>query len=181
MRDLVEGKTVAIVGRAGSLLRNRNGKAIDSADVVIRINWVLPIPEDQAPYVGTRTDLVFHCKRARAARLTAEKFGVRTSRVRGKARRRAAERHFDNSRRFRPTTGFMAILGAITAGAHEIHLYGFDFFRSGHVQDREPDGDDYSKPLAWLHSPTEERKAMKRLLGRFPQVKPDKILEEALR
>ena len=75
----------------------------------------------------------------------------------------------------------MAILSALTHGAREVWPFGFDFFRSGHVQEREPDGDDYSKPLAWLHSPSEERRAMKALIAREPRLRPDPILEEALR
>jgi hypothetical protein len=182
MKDLVAGKTVAIVGRAGSILRTNNGPSIDAADVVIRINWVLPIPEDQFPHVGSRTDLIFHCKRARTARITATGLGVPTMRCSGKARRIAAFNHFEKAKKLRPTTGFMAIVKALTAGAREVRLYGFDFFQSGHSQEREPDGDDYSKPLAWAHSPTEERKAMRRLVERFRgRLIPDRILEGALK
>lgn len=183
MRHLFEGKTVAVVGRAGSLLRGtKRGAEIDACDVVVRVNWVLPIPEEQKPFVGSRTDLVFHCKRARTAMVMAKRFGVPTYRVRGKARRRAAERHFQNSKRLRPTTGFMAVLSVLTHKAETVKLFGFDFFRSGHVQEREPDGDDYSKPLAWAHSPTEERRAMRNLVQRMGgRLVPDKILKEALR
>ena len=181
MRWLLDERVVAVVGRAGSLLRAENGAEIDAADVVVRINWVLPIPPEQEIHAGSRTDLMFHCKRARAATLSAKRAGVPTYRVRGKARRRAAKRHFRNAVRLRPTTGFMAILSVLTHGAREVRLYGFDFFRSGHVQDREPDGDDYSKPLAWLHSPQEERRAMKNLIAREQRLVPDKILQEALR
>lgn len=181
MKAMVAGRKVAIVGRAGSLLRTKSGRQIDAADVVIRVNWVLPIPPEQVPHVGARTDLLYHCKRARTARRTAQKMGIPTWRVRGKARRRAAQRHFQKSQKLRPTTGFMAMIAVLTAGAAEVCLFGFDFFRSGHVQDREPDGDDYSRPLAWLHSPTEERRAMKNLIAREPRLKPDRILREALR
>lgn len=181
MRWLLEGRTVAVVGRAGSLLRGENGAEIDAADVVIRINWVLPIPPEQEVHVGSRTDLMFHCKRARNATMSAKRAGIPTYRVRGKARRVAAKRHFRNAARLRPTTGYMAILSVLTHGAREVRLYGFDFFRSGHVQEREPDGDDYSKPLAWLHSPSEERWAMKQLIAREPRLIPDRILQEALR
>ena len=143
MRWLVEGKRVAVVGRADSLLRSKQGAEIDAADVIIRINWVLPIPLEQLAHVGSRTDLIFHCKRAATSKRMAESFGVPTYRVRGRHRREAAERHFENSKRLRPTTGMMAILKCLGWGAESVWMYGFDFFRSGHVQDREPDGDDY--------------------------------------
>jgi hypothetical protein len=173
---------VAVVGRAGSLLRSGNGAAIDACDVVIRVNAVLPIEPAHERHIGTRTDLVYHCKRARQSRIQATRRGIPHWRVRGKARRKAAEIHFINSRKLRPTTGFMAIWAALQCGAEEVHAFGFDFFRSGHYQDREPDGDDYSKPLAWAHSPSEERRAIKRLVERYPtRLFPDKILREALR
>ena len=179
MKQMVEGKRVAVIGRAGSLLRSRYGAEIDQADVVIRINWVLPIPEEQTKHVGTKTDIVYHCKRAKTARLTATRLGVKTLRCRG--RRGAARRHFRKPQRFRPTTGFMAVLAALTAGALTVHVYGFDFFRSGHVQDREPDGDDYSRPLAWAHSPTQERYAMQELIRKNPgRLFPDGILSQAV-
>lgn len=181
MKIDVHGKTVAIVGRAGSLLRLKRGAEIDQADVVIRINWVHPIPDEQKPWVGSKTDLVYHCKRAKQARITSSKLGIKTQRCSGKARRHIAETLFQNPKKFRPTTGFVAIVDALNSGAREIRLYGFDFFQSGHVQDREPDGDDYSKPLAWLHSPEEERRALKRLLKRHPQLVPDQVLTEAVR
>lgn len=173
---------MAVVGRAGSLLRSQNGPAIDDHDVVIRVNWVLPIPAEQVPHTGQRTDFLIHCKRAQASKRSAVELGIPTYRIRGKDRRRAAERHFDNSSALRPTTGMMAILKSYGWGAASVSAFGFDFFRSGHVQDREPDGDDYSKPLAWAHSPEEERKAFQRLAKKFKgRFIPDAILKEALR
>ena len=182
MRDQVRGKRVAIIGRAGSLYRTKNGRLIDSFETVIRINWVLPISDEDAPHTGKRTDLVYHCKRAKQARIQATQRGIKTVQSSGKARRRLAEEYFQNPKKLRPTTGFLCIWEALNAGAIEIGLFGFDFFRSGHVQDREPDGDDYSKPLAWAHSPHQERRALGLLIQKFPTIlKPDQVLREALR
>jgi len=177
----LQGKTVSVVGRAGSIRGTGNGPMIDAADVVIRINWVLPIPEDQAPDVGTRTDLVYHCRRARTARVTANGLGVPTYRVAGKRRKKAARRHFKRPDNFRPTTGFMCVLDCLADGAAEVRLFGFDVFRSGHVQTREPDGDDYTRPLGWAHNPEEERLAWKALFHRNDKVIPDAILREAVK
>lgn len=180
IRALVEGKRVAVVGRAGSIRRAENGPQIDSADVVIRVNWVLPIKADDVRFMGSKTDLVYHCKRAKVARVTAKSFGVKT--LQCKRRKASARRNFKKWQRFRPTTGFMAVEQALMGGAHSVHVYGFDLFRSGHSQDREPDGDDYSRPLAWAHSPTQERYAFNLLADRYPnRFFPDKILQGAMK
>jgi len=181
LSGLVRGKTVAIVGRAGSIEGTGHGAAIDQADVVIRINWVLPIPAPRVQDVGSRTDLVYHCKRARTAKKRAQDAGVETYRVSGKRRKREARRHFKKGKVFRPTTGMVCILEVLRCNPRQIRLYGFDVFRSGHIQERFPESDDYSKPLKWDHNPTEERRALARIVARNPKVVPDKILQEALR
>jgi hypothetical protein len=179
--ELVKDKVVAIVGRAGSLHGSGNGRAIDAADVVIRINWLLPTPKNQWKDTGRKTDLVYHCKRARTAKAKAEALGVATYRVSGKRRKREARTHFDDPNLFRPTTGMVCILETLRANPKEIRLFGFDFFRTGHVQERMPETDDYSKPLRWDHNPDEERKALKQIIRRNPRIIPDAILIEALK
>lgn len=181
VRALVEGKRVAIVGRAGSIVGTGHGKTIDRADLVVRINWVLPIPPEQEADVGTRTDMVYHCRRARTARKTARALDVLTYRVSGKKRRRAARRYFKRPKKYRPTTGLMAALEALSGGAAEVGLYGFDCFRSGHVQEREPEGDDYTGALGWAHNPEEERLVWRRLFKQHPRLKPDRIFLEAVK
>lgn len=182
MRHLLEARSVAVVGRAGSLYGSGNGAAIDAADVVIRINWLLPIPPDQAQDVGSRTDIVYHCKRARAARRAARKRGVATYRVSGKYRRKVAERFFKRPKAFRPTTGFMAIIETVESGAREVRCFGFDLFRSGHIQERMPGADNYAKPLGWTHNPEEERRALRKLIAQSRGViRPDATMAEALK
>lgn len=181
LKNLVEGKTVAIVGRAGSISGTGNGAAIDACDVVIRINWVLPIPRNQEADVGARTDLVYHCKRARTARVEAMNHSVPTYRVKGKRRRLESKRHFKKFKSFRFTTGAMAVIETLRLNPTEIRLFGFDFFASGHIQAREPEGDDYTRPLRWVHNPEIERKALKKIIARNPKIVPDAILKRALR
>ncbi len=181
LRALVGGKQVAIVGRAGSIAGTGNGKLIDGFDVVIRINWVLPIPDEQKADVGSRTDLVYHCRRAKTAKAEATRLGVETYRVSGKLRKREARNHFRRHKVYRPTTGFTCIIETLRAGATKVGLYGFDVFRSGHIQEREPEGDSYDRPLKWAHNPEEERKALKRIVRKNEKVFPDKVLREALK
>ena len=54
-REIVDGKRVALVGNAQSLRGERPHKAVDSADIVIRIN--LGLPEVVGDFAGVRTDI----------------------------------------------------------------------------------------------------------------------------
>lgn len=177
----LKGRTVAIVGRAGSIIGTGHGKAIDAADVVIRINWILPIDPALSADTGARTDLMYHCRRAKTATRTALELGTPTHRVKGKNRRRVARDFFKRPDDFRPTTGFMCAVDCVKAGALEVRLYGFDVFRSGHVQERDPGGENSSRPLGWTHNPEEERVAWRTLFKRHKHIIPDAILRKAIR
>lgn len=181
LRHLVGGKTVALVGRAGSIVGTGRGPAIDSADVVVRINWVLPIEEDQVSDVGRRTDLVYHCRRARVATHTAKRLGVPTYRVKGPMRKKLAKTFFKRAKTFRPTTGFCGAVELLRSGASEVRLYGFDVFRSGHVQERDPGGFNAGSPLQWSHNPEMERAAWVRLIEKNGKLRPDPVMKKALR
>lgn len=54
LADLLEGKSVALVGNSSRILRDRPGKLIDRADVVIRMNRGLPQVTDPNA-IGKRT------------------------------------------------------------------------------------------------------------------------------
>lgn len=54
--DLVDGKTVALVGSAQSILDRDDGDAIDSHDVVIRMNLSIP-PRLPKAKIGKKTDV----------------------------------------------------------------------------------------------------------------------------
>lgn len=56
LSDLVVDRSVAIVGNSERILRDRPGKIIDRADVVIRMNRGLPGVIDQRA-IGYRTDI----------------------------------------------------------------------------------------------------------------------------
>lgn len=55
--DLVAGKTVALVGNAASILREKNGESIDAHQIVIRMNLGLPERIGRADRIGMRTDI----------------------------------------------------------------------------------------------------------------------------
>lgn len=57
--DLVRGKNVIVVGPAGYLMDSGLGQWIDSFDVVVRLNWGVPVPEGLEQHVGSRTDILY--------------------------------------------------------------------------------------------------------------------------
>ncbi|WP_155983900.1 MULTISPECIES: glycosyltransferase family 29 protein [unclassified Thioalkalivibrio] len=57
MREMVEGKSVAVVGSAPGVFSNRNGYWIDQHDVVIRVNLLDNIGREE--FLGARTDVRF--------------------------------------------------------------------------------------------------------------------------
>lgn len=59
-KEWFNNKRVAIVGGADSVLKEKSGAYIDDFDVVVRINKGVELIEEQAEYVGTRTDILFH-------------------------------------------------------------------------------------------------------------------------
>jgi hypothetical protein len=173
-----EGRTVAVVGRAESLLGSGHGAAIDQADVVVRVNWTLPLAPDLAGDVGTRTDFVYHCFTiCEEPREAALREGVPALRVDGRYRRALAQHWGFNPEEYRPNTGTVAVLDALDSGARPpVRIYGMDFFSSGHV------GPEIRPPAdagwRWRHDPEKDRSIIERLeahgrvmlAGRIPEV-----------
>ena len=57
----LDGKRVAIVGPAPSIVGSRQHDRIDSFDLVVRVNKALPFPEQMKPDIGSRTDILYNC------------------------------------------------------------------------------------------------------------------------
>jgi hypothetical protein len=184
MKALVKGKRVALVGRAGSILGTGAGPKIDAADVVVRVNWLmLPIPDEYAPDVGTRTDLVYTCMVCATARRTAEANGIPWKRASGGRRARISARLFPKKQVFRISTGCLAAVDLLRAGAKSVHLHGFDLMKSEHYQERTPDGNNPngSRSGRWVHNWELERRAWLKLLKKHRgRLVPDRVFREAL-
>ena len=56
----VNGKTVAIVGPANSVVGTNRGSLIDKFDIIIRLNKALPIPKKLMCDIGSRTDIIYN-------------------------------------------------------------------------------------------------------------------------
>lgn len=52
-------KCVVLVGPAGSIIGTKQGKVIDTYDIVVRINDALPIPKELYDDIGTRCDILY--------------------------------------------------------------------------------------------------------------------------
>lgn len=59
--DFVRDKTVVLVGPAPSIIGTKQGKYIDSFDIIIRLNKALPIPEHLKEDIGSKTDILYNC------------------------------------------------------------------------------------------------------------------------
>jgi hypothetical protein len=166
------GKVVAVVGRAASLIGSGSGAAIDACDVVVRVNWMLPL-EGPAVDVGTRTDVVYFCAGCLGQRTAAQSRGVCAVAVDKKLRKRIAQTSGFDYRLFRPTTGVVAIYDAVQAGARMVRTFGFDLYRSGYATPAPPwMGKSVKK---WQHSKEQDLVLLRRLRT-TPRVTLDPVL-----
>ncbi len=145
LQGLVEGRSVAIVGNARSLLATQSGDEIDRNDIIIRLNKGFVIdPLAQ----GRRTDMVGLTpeltEEETTARFQPGHFLMLIPKMRHYAFRRPdsiaktlfypwrwwfADRNLIGRR---PSSGFMMISWLVRLGAaRQITLYGFDFGQSG--------------------------------------------------
>jgi len=59
--DMLEGKTVIIVGPSSHLFETEQKDFIESFDVIVRVNKSFPVKEHQEKYIGKRTNILYHC------------------------------------------------------------------------------------------------------------------------
>ena len=57
---LVKGKSLIIVGPSKTVLRKKNADFINSFDLVVRLNKILPIPYHMEQFIGYRTDILYN-------------------------------------------------------------------------------------------------------------------------
>lgn len=137
----LRGKRVALVGNARALTQSTHGAAIDSADVVVRINSA---PRPSALSHGTRTDWLALAVRQSEEQLAALGnprvlwMSPKLKRITWAAVRRPGFHRYDQMRYLSqraqlgdgPTTGFMTIGLLADSPLAKLDLYGFDFFAS---------------------------------------------------
>ena len=127
LRNLVKNKTVAIVGNAKSIFDKKNGKEIDSHDIIIRFNrGFITKPESQ----GRRTDILIL-----AVNLNLDEKSAFNSQYYVNRSKKTTCGSITIENKFRadlkeligkqPSSGFMAI--KLCDQAKSIDLSGFDF------------------------------------------------------
>jgi hypothetical protein len=141
--SFVSGKSIALVGNAQSLLCTHNN--IDDHDIVVRMNRGFYV-KDKVETIGKRTDILLTSGRAKSQEL--DLFLQKVSYVIWMS---SAKRDSVNYRQLsqiyfypidwwdalyqelghRPSTGCMGIdLFSRIVGTGEVHIYGFDFWRT---------------------------------------------------
>lgn len=142
LKEMLEGKRVAIVGNSSCLLEKNQAKEIDSHDIVIRFNKGFPSKE-----VGYKTDIVFLACTLTIPELMKfeDAYLVRRSNLcknschykiwpatRVSLAQDANEvvKGFGGIKKSQASTGFLAINFALSSNPKSIDLYGFDFFQS---------------------------------------------------
>jgi len=119
----LHNKTVAVVGRARSLLGSGEGERIDSCDVVIRVNIILPLCKNCYADTGSRTDLVYTCGGCKQARIAAQ-----NNEIPSQAYDKSFRRLHSSKDGYTPFTGTVAILWALTQGAKSVYATGMDLY-----------------------------------------------------
>lgn len=57
IQELCKNKTIIIVGNASSILNYNHGRFIDSHQIVVRMNYALPINNKFSKSIGSKTDI----------------------------------------------------------------------------------------------------------------------------
>jgi hypothetical protein len=128
---IIEGKSVALVGRAASILEHGDGAKIDSMDVVVRVNWLVPHEQDQTK-VGKRTDVIIPSNFGfdKVVELAVKQNNFMVWRKVSKSPTSWIRKNKFQTKKM-PTTGILALFMLQQAGASKVYMTGYDFYESG--------------------------------------------------
>ena len=96
MRNLVEDKTISLVGPANYMLGSSHGAEIEASDVVVRLNRGFETCKKYTDDLGNRTDILYSClieKQAKNRNETCSKLslGIRLRKVKRIRRKRCCD------------------------------------------------------------------------------------------
>lgn len=151
IQQYCNNKTIAIIGNSSKILSNRFGKAIDSHDIVVRINHAPKFIKQYPDSVGSKTDMMsYGLTRLEQAKHISDickpNYNLFLIRCNGEIKDysvyhcfknpvhgtieeyRELKKHFNL---FKPSTGAVTINYFINnINFNKLDLYGFDFFKS---------------------------------------------------
>lgn len=129
-KEVFGGKSVSLVGRAASILEHGDGKRIDSSDVVVRVNWMLPLEQDPTR-VGTRTDVIIHAdlSRVKVREAAAQHGCLAWNRDRQSPFEWARVNKFYLSKP--PQAGILSLFMLQKVNVSKVYLTGYDFYTTG--------------------------------------------------
>ena len=58
--EFVNGKCIALVGPAQSIIDSGKGNIIDKFDLVVRLNKSIPLPDNIRNDIGSKTDIIYN-------------------------------------------------------------------------------------------------------------------------
>lgn len=170
LKNLIENKSVCLVGGSSAIIGSNLGKEIDSYDVVARVNYHWPFPkglinkiENPTIHNGNRTDLFFHSgfQSTGACPEEISKFNDLKLIVIYKNQQRILDFCKKNQINLcleehtrevsYPTTGFNAIINIIKCNIKKLYICGFDFYNTPAV-------------VHWCHNPKNELKYVQNLI-----------------
>lgn len=149
LSPIVNGKRVAIVGHATSLIGHGYGAEIDAADIVVRFH-TRPVATDLADSIGRRVDM-WYCGKIEACPRHMEIVDCKIDGVPVCCKKPKLLHFIRGSwnpvrpwlHRDEPPpntwscTGVVAVIDCLLSGAAEVRVYGFDFFRSADIHTGE--------------------------------------------
>lgn len=188
LQPLVDGRRVAVIGSAESLIGTGDGHKIDSYDVVIRCNLERPIQEEHYKWVGSRTDVIYHNvdnynKFVRDGRyMGIQSVGqFKPYPFSGEV---ATKYHYlkNDGRGWCPMSGLVCIFTTCICGATEVYCSGFDFYRSGNRNGAKMIGDGQTEchiDCGSYNNVIKDELAFRKMVTEFP-ITTDAVLTRIL-
>jgi GT2 family glycosyltransferase len=165
--EFMKGKRVAIVGPAPNVIGSKQGKKIDSYDIVIRVNKFLFSDNRHEDDLGSRTDILYNCLNRDPENGGPITIGMMTDNNvqwvccpypeiapfdrdvvtfknlnKGKVPFHVIDEEYyvdvSNQMGTRPNTGIVAILDILNQHVKELYITGFTFFQGGYYKDYRP-------------------------------------------
>lgn len=128
IKEFIKNKRVALVGNALSIFDKKNGKLIDSYDVIIRFNYGF-VKSIESQGIKTDIHILAVNLKSEEYNLLNAKFRLNRSRICHNPCKTILwadrKRLINNCKQ--PSSGFIAIDLCLSSGAKEISLFGFDF------------------------------------------------------